>query len=43
MRVNYDLSSSRDYFMELKSIEGTEEAVENVVIYHKGYVPEVKR
>lgn len=29
--------------MELKSIEGGDEAVENVVIYHKGYVPEVQR
>ena len=29
--------------MELKSIEGADEAVENVVIYHKGYVPDVKR
>ena len=29
--------------MELKSIEGAEEAVENVVIYHKGYVPDVTR
>ena len=34
---------SRDYFLELKSIEGADEAVENVVIYHKGYVPDVKR
>ena len=33
------LDANRDYFLELKSITGPEESVENVTIFHKGYDP----
>ncbi len=33
---------SRDYFLELKAITGPEESIENVTIFHKGYVPDIR-